>query len=131
MNEWFYKKSFSNLLVVIVFSILLLWGTVGYCSSIHYKAKYRSAESELGQLRTELQSVVDTKSELERELGTISTITDEAVGFVRESEDLLIQSGTTITEIRAQIQDLVTYCNRLELLIYSIYDNTNNIHRSE
>lgn len=128
MNDFWKKNSFPNLLVVLVLSIVLLWGAVGHFSALYYKTKYRSAQSELGQLRTELERSNDYKRELEKELGTIRTVTDEAVEYVSRERELLTTTGTTIKEIRAAVEDLERYCDSLECYIFGIRNGiTNNI----
>ena len=128
MNEFWKKNSFNNLLVVIVLSLVFIWGTVGYGQSLFYKTKYRSTESELGQVREQLERGNDYKRELEEELGTIRAVTDEAVEYVSRERELLTTTGTTIREIRASVEDLERYCDSLECYIFGIRNNiTNNI----
>lgn len=131
MNEWFKKNSFPNLLVIIVFGLLLCWGAVGHGRSFYYKTRYDSTVSELGQLRTELESANNNQRELEEQLRTVGTISEAAMEFVSREQDLLIKSGNTIQEIRAQVKDLEDYCSRLELFIYSIGNNISNTNSSE
>lgn len=101
--------------------IMFLCLFIGACVTAgFYKAKYIRAESELGQVRAELDSAHNRERELESSFGEIRTITKEAVGYVSREHDLLLESGTTIREIRAQVQDLERYCDSLELYIYSI-----------
>lgn len=105
--------------------ILLFCLFIGACITTRfYKARYNKSESELGQVRTELESAHNRERELESSFGEIRTITKEAVGYVSREHDLLLESGTTIQEIRAQVQDLERYCNSLELYIYNIRNST-------
>lgn len=128
MNEFWKKNSFNNLLVVIVLSLVFIWGAVGYGQSLYYKTKYRSTESELGQVREQLERADNYKRELETELGTIRAVTDEAVEYVSRERELLITTGTTIQEIRNGVEDLERYCDSLECYIFGIRnDITNNI----
>jgi chromosome segregation ATPase len=109
-------------------SIILLWGAVGYGQSLYYKTKYRSAQSELGQVREQLERADNYKRELETELGTIRAVTDEAVEYVSRERELLITTGTTIQEIRNGVEDLERYCDSLECYIFGIRNGiTNNI----
>lgn len=133
MHDFWKKNSFNNTLVVLILSILFLWGAVGYGKSLYYKTKYRSAESELGQVREQLERGNDYKRELEKELGTIRAVTDEAVEYVSRERELLITTGTTIREIRASVEDLEKYCESLEIYIFGIRNNlcgTNDIHNT-
>ncbi len=128
MNDFWKKNSFPNVLVVIVLGIVLAWGAVGYGQSLYYKTKYRSAESELGQVREQLERADNYKRELEEELGTIRAVTDEAVEYVSRERELLITTGTTIQEIRNGVEDLERYCDSLECYIFGIRNNvTDNI----
>ncbi len=128
MNEFWKKNSFNNTLVVIVLSLVFVWGTVGYGQSLYYKTKYRSAESELGQVREQLERNNNYKQQLEKELGAIRAVTDEAVEYVSRERELLLTTGTTIREIRASVEDLERYCNSLEYYIFGIRNGiTNNI----
>lgn len=103
------------------FAIFIFCLFIGLCVTTgFYKTKYDRAKSELRQVRTELESAHNRERELESSFGEIRTITREAVGYVSREHDLLLESGTTIQEIRAQIQDLERYCDSLELYIYSI-----------
>lgn len=94
---------------------------IGACVTTgFYKARYNKSESELGQVRAELESAHNREHELESSFGEIRTITREAVEYVSREHDLLLESGNTIQEIRAQVNDLERYCSSLELYIYSI-----------
>lgn len=126
MNDFWKKNSFPNLLVVLMLSIVLLWGTVGCVQSLYYKTKYRSSKSELDNIRTELESANSRQRELEEQVGAVRTITGECVEFVDREHEILITTGNTIQEIRAGFEDMERYINRLELYIYSIRDNTYN-----
>lgn len=114
------KSIITGSLIIIFFCLF-----IGACITTgFYKAKYSRTESELGQVRTELESAHNRERELESSFGEIRTITKEAVGYVSREHDLLLESGTTIREIRAQVQDLERYCDSLELYIYSIRNST-------
>lgn len=126
MNDFWKKSSFPNLLVVLVLSIVLLWGTVGHISTFYYKAKSRNAQSELGQLRTELESANSRQQELEEQVDTVRTITGECIEFVDREHEILITTGNTIQEIRAGVEDMERYINRLECYIYCIADNSSD-----
>lgn len=105
--------------------IMFLCLFIGACVTAgFYKARYNKSESELGQVRAELESAHNRERELESSFGEIRTITKEAVGYVSREHDLLLESGTTIREIRVQVQDLERYCDSLELYIYSIRNST-------
>lgn len=133
MNEFWKKNSFNNTLVVIVLSLIFIWGAVGYCQSLFYKTKYRSTESELGQVREQLERDNDYKQQLEKELGTIRAVTDEAVEYVSRERELLTTTGTTIREIRTSVEELTNYCESLEIYIFGIRNNlcgANNIHNA-
>lgn len=129
--EWCLKKDIPNIFVVIILFLLLLSICIGSISSCTYKTRYTRAESELGQLRDLLESANSRESELEEQLGTIKELTGEAVDYVSREQDLLIKSGNTIREIRAQVEDLERYCDCLEFWLYSIRDNidTNKIEK--
>jgi uncharacterized protein HemX len=128
LNAFWKKNSFNNLLVVIVLSLVFIWGAVGYGQSLYYKTKYRSTESELGQVREQLERSNDYKRELEKELGTIRTVTDEAIEYVSRERELLTTTGTTIREIRTAVESLERYCDSLECYIFGIRNGiTNNI----
>ena len=124
--EWVYKKSIPNIVIIFVLSAVLIWGIVESATSFYYKTKYRRTESELGQTRELLESVTNRESEFEEQLGTITTLTGEAVEYVSREHDLLIKSGDTIREIRAAVEDLERYCDNLEFYIFSIRDNVTN-----
>lgn len=124
MNDFWKKNSFPNVLVVLMLSIVLLWGAVGYGQSLYYKTKYRSTESELGQVREQLESANSRQRELEEQVDSVRTITGECIEFVDREHEILITTGNTIQEIRAGFEDMERYINRLELYIYSIRDNT-------
>lgn len=109
----------GGLLIMFVCLFIGACVTTGF-----YKTKYDRAESELRQVRTELESAHNRERELESSFGEIRTITKEAVGYVSREHDLLLESGTTIQEIRTQVQDLERYCDSLELYIYSIRNST-------
>lgn len=124
MNDFWKKNSFPNVLVVLMLSIVLLWGAVGYGQSLYYKTKYGSVESELGQVREQLESANSRQRELEEQVDSVRTITGECIEFVDREHEILITTGNTIQEIRAGFEDMERYINRLELYIYSIRDNT-------
>lgn len=124
MHDFWKKNSCSNLLVVLMLSIVLLWGTVGHIKSFYYKTRYRSTESELDNIRTELESANSNKRELEEQFDAVRTITDECIEFVDREHEILITTGNTMQEIRAGFEDMARYINRLELYIFSIRDNT-------
>lgn len=126
MNDFWKKNSFPNLLVVLVLSIVLLWGAVGYGQSLYWSSKYRSSKSELDNIRTELESANSRQRELEEQVDSVRTITGECIEFVDREHEILITTGNTIQEIRAGFEDMERYINRLELYIYSIRDNTYN-----
>ena len=133
MNDFWKKNSFNNTLVVIVLGILLCWGTVGYGQSLFYKTKYRTVESELGHLRTELESANNKERELEEQVDTVRTITNECVEFVDREHEILITTGNTIQEIRAGFEELTAYCESLEMYIFGVRNNlcgTNNIYNT-
>lgn len=129
MHEWLKKNSFSNLLVLLVFSILLLWGATGHISAFCYKTKYRNVESELGQLRTELDASNREQQAVRAELDRIEGINNEAIEYIGRERDLLLTTGTTIKEIRAAVQDMAQYIDRLELYIVGMHRT--NINREE
>ena len=90
--------------------IMFLCLFIGACVTAgFYKARYDKSQYELGQLRTELESAHNRERELESSFGEIRTITKEAVGYVSREHDLLLESGNTIQEIRAQVNDLERY----------------------
>lgn len=126
MNDFWKKNSFPNLLVVLVLSIVLLWGAVGHISAFYYKTRYNKSQSELGQLRAELESATDNQRQLTEQIDTVRTITGECIDFVGREREILLTGGNTIAEIRASVQDLEEYCDRLELYIYSISNNIDN-----
>lgn len=119
------EKVFRYITIGIL-ALLLLWSAIGTGCSIYWSSKYRTAQSELGQLRTELESANSKERELEEQVDAVRTITDECIEFVDREHEILITTGNTIQEIRAGFEDMERYINRLELYIYSIRDNTCN-----
>lgn len=103
-----------------IISVLFCVSIILSAYSIITTTRYRRTKSELEHIRTELAAVSDRKSEFESELRRIDDITREATEYVSRTENLLLQSGTTIAEIRKQIEDLENYCYNLEQFIYSI-----------
>lgn len=131
MNEILYKKSIPNIVVIILFSVLFIWGTISFIQSRYYRTRYNKTNAELGLVREQLESATNRESELEeliREytgtVGNIREITDRAVEYANETEDLLLSAGSTIGEIRAQCKDLAEYSNNLYWYIISIRNNT-------
>ncbi len=129
--EILYKKSIPNFIVIVVFSVFFIWGTINFVQSRYYRARYNKTVSELGLVREQLESAHNRESELEeliREytgtVGSIREITDRAVEYADKTEDLLLSTGTTIGEIRKQCEDLAQYSNNLYWYIISIRDNT-------
>lgn len=121
MNEhWFWKKGLSNGLVAILLCFLLLSTIFSTVAGSYYQTQYRRVESELGQIRTDLEQSRNRERELEDCIGDIRTITTEAMGYVQRESDLLLQGGTTIKEIRAQVEDLERYCDNLNHYIAGI-----------
>lgn len=120
--EWCYKKSIPNIVIIFIFSVFFIWGTISCASSYYYKTKYRRTESELRQARELLESATDRESELEEQFRAITELTGEAVEYVQREQDLLIESGNTIREIRAQVEDLEKYCDNLEQFIFDFND---------
>ena len=131
MNEWVYKKSIPNIVIIFIFSVFFIWGVISCASSYYYKTKYRRTESELGQTRELLESATDRESELAEQFGTITDLTREAIEYVQREQDLLIESGNTIREIRAQVESLEAYSSSLEFYIYSIRDSCTNYDKGE
>lgn len=127
--EWFIKKSFSNIIFIVLLFLLLASITIGGVSSCTYKTRYRKSEQELGQLRTVLESANNRERELEGQLDRVKNLTGESIEYVQREHDLLIKGGTTIREIRAQVEDLEEYSDNLEYWLFSIRDNvfTNKI----
>ena len=129
--EWLFKKDMRNITVIVICFFLCIWGIVASTTSYYYKTRYRKSESELGQLRTELESANNRESEITGQLDRIKNLTGEAVEYVSREHDLLISTGTTIREIREQVYDLERYSDSLECFIYSIrdnaFDNTNKV----
>lgn len=121
--DWLLKKDMRNIYVIIICFFLCVWGIITSTTSYYYKTRYRRVESELGHLRTELESANNRESEITGQLDRIKNLTGEAVEYVQREHDLLISTGTTIREIREQVYDLEKYCDSLELFIYSIRDN--------
>ena len=121
MNEhWFWKKDLINGLVAILLCFLLLSTVFSTVAGSYYQTQYRRVESELGQIRTDLEQSRNRERELEDCIGDIRTITTEAMGYVQRESDLLLQGGTTIREIRAQVEDLERYCDNLNNYIIGI-----------
>ena len=114
MNEWVYKKSIPNIVIIFIFSVFFIWGVISCASSYYYKTKYRRTESELAE-----------------QFGTITDLTREAIEYVQREQDLLIESGNTIREIRAQVESLEAYSSSLEFYIYSIRDSCTNYDKGE
>jgi len=129
--EWVYKKSVPNIVIIFIFSVFFIWGVISCASSYYYKTKYRRTESELRQARELLESATDRKSELEKQFGTITDLTREAVEYVQREQDLLIESGNTIREIKSQVESLERYCDSLERYIISIGDSCTNYYKGD
>lgn len=130
-EKWLYKTSVPNIVVIVLFSVFFVWGTINFIQSRYYRARYNKTVSELGSVREQLESAHSRESELEgliREysgtVGSIREITDRAVEYADKTEDLLLSTGTTIAEIRAQCEDLAEYSNNLYWYIVSIRNNT-------
>lgn len=109
---------------ILVF--LLLWSAIGTGCAIYWSSKYRTAQSELDNVRAELESANSKERELEEQVDTVRTITDECIEFVDREHEILITTGNTIQEIRAGFEDMERYIDRLELYIYSIRNNTSD-----
>ncbi len=129
--EILYKKSIPNFIVIVLFSVFFVWGTINFVQSRYYRARYNKTVSELGLIREQLESATDRESELEglirdysEQIGSIREITDRAVAYADKTEDLLLSTGTTIAEIRTQCEDLAQYSHNLYWYIISIRDNT-------
>lgn len=121
------EKVFRYIIIGIL-TLLLLWAGIGTGCAIYWSSRYRSTESELDNIRTELESANSKKRELEEQIDTVRTITDECVKFVDREHELLITTGTTIREIRASVENLERYCNSLEHYIFGVRNGiTNNI----
>lgn len=113
-----------KVIVIGVFVFMCVICTAASITASVYKARFDKAQSELGQLRVQLESVANRERELRAQADRVGIITREAVEYVSRERDLLLTSGTTIKEIRAQINDLETYCNNLEWYIIAIMDNS-------
>lgn len=129
--EWCYKKSIPNFIVIVLFSVFFVWGTISFVQSRYYRARYNKTNAELGLVREQLESAHNRESELEgliREytgtVGSIREITDRAVEYADKTEDLLLSTGSTIGEIRKQCEDLAEYSHNLYQYIVSIRNNT-------
>lgn len=109
---------------ILVF--LLLWSAIGTGCAIYWSSKYRTAQSELDNVRAELESANSRERELEEQVDIVRTITDECIEFVDREHEILITTGNTIQEIRAGFEDMERYIDRLELYIYSIRNNTSD-----
>lgn len=110
-----------------IFTLLLLWAAIGTECAIYWSSRYRTTQSELGQVREQLESANNRQRELEEQVDSVRTITGECIEFVDREHEILITTGNTIQEIRAGFEDMERYINRLELYIYSIRDNTCDI----
>ena len=114
-DEWFYKKSFSNLLVVIVFSILLLWGTV-------YFVRYRYNRQLVSQYRVESEQSRAELDKLREEQSRALTIIDAATEYCNANEEYIGQSVSTVGELRAQISLLEKSWNSVRDYIYCLHN---------
>lgn len=112
------EKKFNDIALIVLVFLLLFSIIAGFTSTSYYKTRLERTRSELGQLRDDLESATNREHELENELR-------EAFGYVQRESSLLKEGGTTIKEIRKQVEDLENYCNHLECYIRDIVDSFN------
>lgn len=118
------KNETVKVIIVSVFVFMCAVCTAASITASVYKARFDKAQSELGQLRADMESAANRERELRDQADRVGVLTREAVEYVSRERDLLLTSGTTIKEVRAQINDLETYCNNLEWYIIAIMDNS-------
>lgn len=120
-------------IVIGVFTLLLLWAAIGTGCAIYWSSRYRTAQSELDNIRAELESANSRQRELEEQVDAVRTITGECIEFVDREHEILITTGNTIQEIRAGFEELTSYCESLEIYILGIRNNvcgTDNIYNT-
>lgn len=126
MYEWF-QKTFSNINNVIfsgILLILLLWGIISNVKLAITTKHLQRTESELGLIRNELSNAENRERELTETVGNIRDITER-------TDTLLDQSGTTIQNIREEIQVLEDYFRSVNQYLCTDDNNNNNISDSE
>ena len=116
------KKNVTYGIIVFLFVLFVSALTV---ASV-YKTGFEKTQSELGQLRKELESGNDRESKLAEQSDRVRILTGEAVEYVSRERDLLLTTGNTIKEIRKQVEDLERYCDNLEWYIIAINDYSNS-----
>ena len=122
-----YEKTFNNITNVVfcgLLLVLLLWGTVSNIRLVSTQKHLRRTESELGQLRTELESAQNRESELKGAVGNIRIITER-------TDSLLDQSTDTIQGIRKEVQILEDYFNSINQYLCSNDNNNDDSTDSE
>lgn len=118
------KNETIKVIVISVFVFMCAVCTAAGITASVYKTRFDKAQSELRQLRADMESAANRERELRDQADRVGVLTREAVEYVSRERDLLLTSGTTIKEVRAQINDLETYCNNLEWYIIAIMDNS-------
>ena len=96
------EKDVGSSIISVVLLLLLLWAVISNIRLYSTQKHLRRTESELGQLRTELSNAQSRESELAETVGNIRSITER-------TDTLLDQSGTTIQNIRKEVQILEDY----------------------
>lgn len=122
-----YEKVFNNLSTIIfsgVLLILLLWAIISNIRLYSTTKHLQRTESELGLIRTELSNAENRERELTETVGNIRDITEK-------TDTLLDQSGTTIQNIREEIQVLEDYFRSVNQYLCTDDNNNNNISDSE
>lgn len=123
----FLKKVFSNIKSIIlslVLLVLLLWAGTSSIKLVITTKHLQRVERELGLIRTELSNAQNRESELTTTVGNIRDITER-------TDTLLDQSGTTIQNIREEIQVLEDYFRSVNQYLCTDDNNNNNISDSE
>ena len=113
MNDWLFKKSFHNITVILMLSILLLGAGIQSGRAFYYKRAVSKYRAELEQVRGQLESAENRESAIE-------AITNEAIQYVDRADQLYSQSITTVGELREQINQVRKYTEGLENYIYCI-----------
>lgn len=120
MNEFWKKNSFNNTLVVIVLSLVFVWGTVATIR-LEYNRHLVS------EYRTELEQSRESARELEEKQRVIEELTRNAIEYCDGNEQYIEQSVSTVRELQAQIKLLEDCYNRVKLCLFGIRDyNSNN-----
>lgn len=115
MNDFWKKNSFPNVLVVIVLSLVFIWGAVNTIRLEHNRHLVSEYQLELEQSR-------ESARELEEKQRAIEELTRNAIEYCDGNEQYIEQSVSTVRELQAQIKLLEDCYNRVKLCLFGIRD---------